>query len=131
MTAANEPAYDTDFLDTLSQRVVVGDGAMGSTQLHAADLSLDGFNDLEGCNEILNETRPDVIEQIHCNYFEAGADAVETNWASSRRSGDDVDSFGREALQRLFGGARSLLVSATLGRVKDAFRYGRNLREVP
>ena len=118
MTAANEPAYDTDFLDTLSQRVVVGDGAMGSTQLHAADLSLDGFNDLEGC-----------IEQIHRNYIEAGADAVETNWASSRRSGDDVDSFGREALQRLFGGARSLLVSATLGRVKDAFRYGRSARE--
>jgi 5-methyltetrahydrofolate--homocysteine methyltransferase len=49
------------------------------TQLQAADLTLDDFNDLEGCNEILNETRPDVIEQIHRNYFEAGADAVETN----------------------------------------------------
>ena len=78
MTAANDRAYDTDLLNALSQRVLVGDGAMG-TQLQAADLSLDDFNHLEGCNEILNETRPDVIEQIHRNYFEAGADAVETN----------------------------------------------------
>ena len=50
------------------------------TQLQAADLSLDDFNDLEGCNEILDETRPDVIEQIHRNYFEADADAVETKY---------------------------------------------------
>ncbi|ETZ97214.1 homocysteine S-methyltransferase family protein [Mycobacterium kansasii 824] len=58
--------------------MVVGDGAMG-TQLQAADLTLDDFRGLEGCNEILNETRPDVLETIHRNYFEAGADAVETN----------------------------------------------------
>jgi 5-methyltetrahydrofolate--homocysteine methyltransferase len=74
----NDRAYDTDLLDTLAKRVVVGDGAMG-TQLQAADLTLDDFNNLEGCNEILNETRPDVIERIHRAYFEAGADAVETN----------------------------------------------------
>ncbi|GFG68229.1 methionine synthase [Mycobacterium kubicae] len=78
MTSANKPHYDTDLLDVLSQRVVVGDGAMG-TQLQAADLTLDDFRGLEGCNEILNETRPDVLETIHRNYFEAGADAVETN----------------------------------------------------
>ena len=78
MTAANEHRYDTDILDTLAQRVVVGDGAMG-TQLQAADLTLDDFRGLEGCNEILNETRPDVLEKIHRDYFEAGADAVETN----------------------------------------------------
>jgi methionine synthase I (cobalamin-dependent) len=41
--AANEHRYDTDILDTLAQRLVVGDGAMG-TQLQAADLSLDDFN---------------------------------------------------------------------------------------
>nr|WP_202915042.1 MULTISPECIES: homocysteine S-methyltransferase family protein [unclassified Mycolicibacterium] len=61
MTAADKSAYGTDRLDSLSKRVVVGDGAMG-TQLQDADLSLDDFNNLEGCNEILNETRPDVIE---------------------------------------------------------------------
>ncbi|MCE4221324.1 homocysteine S-methyltransferase family protein [Mycobacterium tuberculosis] len=78
MTAADKHLYDTDLLDVLSQRVMVGDGAMG-TQLQAADLTLDDFRGLEGCNEILNETRPDVLETIHRNYFEAGADAVETN----------------------------------------------------
>jgi 5-methyltetrahydrofolate--homocysteine methyltransferase len=78
MTSANKHAYDTDLMDALSQRVIVGDGAMG-TQLQAADLTLDDFRGLEGCNEILNESRPDVLETIHRAYFEAGADAVETN----------------------------------------------------
>src|SRR6201984_1678801 len=78
MTYADDTRYDTDLLETLSQRVVVGDGAMG-TQLQAADLTLDDFRGREGCNEILNETRPDVLEHIHRAYFDAGADAVETN----------------------------------------------------
>ncbi|MFD6895105.1 methionine synthase [Rhodococcus sp. NPDC060086] len=64
--------------DALKQRVVIGDGAMG-TMLQDADLSLDDFRGLEGCNEILNETRPDVIKGIHRAYFEAGADIVSTN----------------------------------------------------
>ena len=49
------------------------------TMLQAADLTLDDFRGLEGCNEILNDTRPDVLRAIHRAYFEAGADAVETN----------------------------------------------------
>ena len=70
--------FDTTFLSAMSRRVLIGDGAMG-TMLQAADLTLDDFNNLEGCNEILNDTRPDVLEGIHRAYFEAGADAVETN----------------------------------------------------
>ncbi|MFC9789196.1 methionine synthase [Rhodococcus sp. NPDC127528] len=70
--------FHSALLDALSQRVVIGDGAMG-TMLQAADLTLDDFLGLEGCNEILNETRPDVLREIHAAYFEAGADAVETN----------------------------------------------------
>jgi 5-methyltetrahydrofolate--homocysteine methyltransferase len=69
---------DSTFLDTLAERVVLADGAMG-TMLQAADLVLDDFDGLEGCNEILNDTRPDVVRHIHRAYFEAGADAVETN----------------------------------------------------
>ncbi|TKG71260.1 methionine synthase [Prauserella endophytica] len=65
-------------LDALSARVVVADGAMG-TALQAHDLSLDDFAGLEGCNEILNVTRPDVVRGIHRGYLAAGADAVETN----------------------------------------------------
>ena len=66
------------FLAALAQRVVVADGAMG-TMLQAASLSLEDFDGLEGCNEILNVTRPDVVLSVHRAYLDAGADAVETN----------------------------------------------------
>jgi 5-methyltetrahydrofolate--homocysteine methyltransferase len=59
-------------------RVLVADGAMG-TMLQAYDLGLDDFEGLEGCNEVLNVTRPDVVRQVHEAYLEAGADLVETN----------------------------------------------------
>ncbi|MGH8891278.1 MAG: methionine synthase [Acidothermaceae bacterium] len=62
----------------LSRRVVVADGAMG-TMLQTFELGLDDFEGLEGCNEILNVTRPDVVRAIHDAYFEVGCDAVETN----------------------------------------------------
>ncbi len=67
-----------DLRSVLNHRVLVTDGGMG-TMLQGFDLSLDDFAGLEGCNEILNVTRPDVVEAIHAAYFEAGADAVETN----------------------------------------------------
>ena len=64
--------------DALATRVVVADGAMG-TMLQAADPSLDDFQGYEGCNEILNVTRADVVASIHNEYFEVGVDCVETN----------------------------------------------------
>jgi 5-methyltetrahydrofolate--homocysteine methyltransferase len=66
-------------LDALSERVVIADGAMG-TMLQRHDLQIDtDFQGLEGCNEILNVTRPDVVGAIHDAYFAVGVDAVETN----------------------------------------------------
>ncbi|WP_028565573.1 methionine synthase [Salinispora tropica] len=65
-------------LDALTDRILVADGAMG-TMLHAADLTLDDFDGLEGCNEILNVTRPDVVRGVHEAYLAVGADCVETN----------------------------------------------------
>ena len=62
----------------LSSRVVVADGAMG-TMLQAANPTLSDFQGFEGCNEILNITRPELVAQIHREYFLAGVDAVETN----------------------------------------------------
>ena len=62
----------------LATRVVVADGAMG-TMLQAHDLSLDDFEGYEGCNEVLNVTRPDVVRSVHDAYFAVGVDAVETN----------------------------------------------------
>jgi 5-methyltetrahydrofolate--homocysteine methyltransferase len=62
----------------LRERVVVADGAMG-TMLQAADLTLDDFQGHEGCNEVLNATRPDVVASVHDAYFRVGVDCVETN----------------------------------------------------
>jgi len=85
--------------EALSERVLIYDGAMG-TQIQAANLTADDFilksehslspslkaaaqrldgKNLEGCNELLNITRPEVIEAIHTRYLEAGSDLVETN----------------------------------------------------
>src|SRR3954469_5117653 len=64
----------------LAERVLVLDGAMG-TMLQQADLTAADFGgaSLEGCNENLVRTRPDVVLDIHRKYFEAGADIIETN----------------------------------------------------
>jgi len=72
------PPRSQTLLDELSQRVIVADGAMG-TMLQDAGPTLDDFLQLEGCNEILNDTRPDIVESIHDAYFEVGVDCVETN----------------------------------------------------
>jgi len=66
------------FRKALAERVLVADGAMG-TMLQAADPSMDDFQGHEGCNEILNITRPDVVAGVHDEYFAVGVDAVETN----------------------------------------------------
>src|SRR5579863_7573169 len=52
----------------LTERVVVADGAMG-TMLQASDATLDDFAGYEGCNEILNVTRPDIVTGIHDAYL--------------------------------------------------------------
>ena len=64
----------------LRQRILVTDGAMG-TQIQARELGPDDFGgaEYEGCNEYLNITRPDVIDDIHRAYLAAGADIIQTN----------------------------------------------------
>ncbi|MEU9101828.1 methionine synthase [Streptomyces sp. NPDC048361] len=64
--------------EALATRVVVADGAMG-TMLQAQDPTLEDFQDLEGCNEVLNATRPDIVRSVHEAYFAVGVDCVETN----------------------------------------------------
>ena len=64
--------------EALRTRVVVADGAMG-TMLQAADPTLDDFQGHEGCNEILNVSRPDIVTAVHDAYFAVGVDCVETN----------------------------------------------------
>ena len=64
----------------LSQRILVADGAMG-TSIQGKNLGPEDFGgvDYEGCNEYLNLTRPDIISDIHRDYLAAGADILETN----------------------------------------------------
>jgi len=69
-----------DFLDLMQSRVLLMDGAMG-TSLQGKNLTAKDFGGeaLDGCNENLNFTRPDVILEIHEEYLQAGADIIETN----------------------------------------------------
>ncbi|MFE9767452.1 methionine synthase [Streptomyces sp. NPDC005808] len=69
----------------LATRVVVADGAMG-TMLQAQDPTLEDFQQLEGCNEILNLTRPDIVRSVHEEYFSVGVDCVETNTFGANHS---------------------------------------------
>ncbi|MDH5371859.1 MAG: methionine synthase [Acidimicrobiia bacterium] len=68
------------YVEATRSRVVIYDGAMG-TSLQQAELTADDFggDDLEGCNEVLNVTRPDVIRRIHAEYLDVGVDVIETN----------------------------------------------------
>src|SRR5947208_3793018 len=75
------------FLETLSDRIVVFDGAMG-TNLHAQDLSVDDYGgpQCEGCPEHLLISTPEAVERVHAGFLEVGCDVVET------------DSFGSTAI---------------------------------
>jgi 5-methyltetrahydrofolate--homocysteine methyltransferase len=66
-----------DFLTALKQRVLIFDGAMG-TSVHTYDLTLDDYEGRENCPEILVASRPDVISEIHASFFKVGCDVVET-----------------------------------------------------
>ena len=77
--------------DIFKKKILIIDGAMGtmvqSYKLNESDFRGDRFkkhsDDLQGNNEILSLTRPDVISEIHRSYLEAGADIIETNTFSA------------------------------------------------
>jgi len=80
-----------DITQLLQRRLAILDGAMG-TMIQAHKLDESGFRgtqfarhscDLKGCNDLLSLTRPDLIEAIHRQYLEAGADIIETNTFNS------------------------------------------------
>jgi 5-methyltetrahydrofolate--homocysteine methyltransferase len=77
MTTTDRPAA-APLLAALAERVVVADGAMG-TMLQASPATLSDFDGHEGCNEILNLTRPDIVRSIHDAYLDAGVDCVTSN----------------------------------------------------
>ena len=68
--------------EIIKNRVLIIDGAMG-TQLQIADIKNESWQyegkDLEGCNELLNETAPEILENIHNAYAKSGANLITTN----------------------------------------------------
>lgn len=76
MATTSRPS--SPFLDLLRERILLFDGGMG-TQIQLRNLTPDDFEGLDGCNEYLVKTRPDVVQAIHADYFAAGADVVETD----------------------------------------------------
>ncbi len=78
MTNTVRPPRPVPLSTVLTQRVVVADGAMG-TMLQSSPATVSDFDGYEGCNEILNITRPDVVRAVHDGYLEAGVDCVTTN----------------------------------------------------
>jgi 5-methyltetrahydrofolate--homocysteine methyltransferase len=68
----------SDFLQTVKERVVVYDGAMG-TNIQVRNPTLDDYWGKENCSEVLVLSRPDIIRDIHADFFKAGCDIVETN----------------------------------------------------
>ena len=80
MSSTDSTHPQSRFLEELQRRVIIFDGAMGTNvqnyHLGAADY---GGERTEGCNEYLVITRPDVIEEIHTGFMEAGCDVLETD----------------------------------------------------
>ncbi|MHC6629067.1 methionine synthase [Streptomyces globosus] len=90
MASLPNPPADTQnradaLREALATRVVVADGAMG-TMLQAQEPTLEDFQQLEGCNEVLNVTRPDIVRSVHDAYFAVGVDCVETNTFGANHS---------------------------------------------
>ncbi|MGW4383265.1 methionine synthase [Kitasatospora sp. NPDC004531] len=83
-TSAQQDRADA-LREALATRVVVADGAMG-TMLQAQEPTLEDFQQLEGCNEVLNVTRPDIVRSVHDAYFAVGVDCVETNTFGANHS---------------------------------------------
>ncbi len=68
----------SDFLQTVNERVVIYDGAMG-TNIQKRNPTLDDYWGKENCSEVLVLSRPDIIRDIHADFFRVGCDVVETN----------------------------------------------------
>ncbi len=74
----------SNFLQTVNERVVIYDGAMG-TSIQTRNPSVDDFWGKEGCNELLVLSRPDIIKDIHGRFLKVGCDVVETDTFGATR----------------------------------------------
>ena len=127
-----------DFLAAIAERVVVFDGAMG-TSLQTRDLSLEDFGGLEGCNEVLVRTRPDVVRDVHREFLAVGCDAVETDtfggapWvldeyglgADTEALNEAAARLARDAVDEVSGGERWVVGSIGPGTRSPTLSLGK------
>ncbi len=115
-----EPYRETTLRSALARRVLVADGAMG-TMLQASAATEGDFDGFEGCNEILNLTRPDIVRSVHDAYLDAGADCVTTN-----SFGTNLSALGEYGLADRIGELSE--ASARIAREAVAARAGAGQR---
>ena len=119
----NSRVSKCEIIERLKSRILILDGAMG-TMIQKEGLSLEDFRGGAGNNDVLNITRPDVIEKIHRAYIEAGADIIETNTFSSTAVSQqeygladkvyELNLSGAQIARRAVGG-REVLVAGSMG----------------
>ena len=96
-----------DFLQTVKERVVVYDGAMG-TNIQKRNPTLDDYWGKENCSEVLVLSRPDIIRDIHADFFRVGCDIVETeHFRRNRRRARRVRSARQSARDQRQGARNS------------------------
>lgn len=101
---------------------MVADGAMG-TMLQAHDVTLDDFEGHEGCNEVLNVTRPDIVRAVHDAYFEVGVDCVETNTFGANLAALGEYDIAERVFRYSEAGARVARQAADRWSTQDRPRY--------
>lgn len=140
MTASDERREA--LLDAFESRILVIDGAMG-TMLQQQRLTATDFGGpaLEGCNEILVKTRPDVVLGIHRAYLEAGADIIETNSFNGTKSdlvdyGVDGESYelmvaaarlARQAADEAWTSHKPRFVAGSMGPTRKSITISRSI----
>jgi len=91
------------------------------TMLQAADPTLDDFDGHEGCNEILNVTRPDIVAGVHRQYLDAGVDAIETNTFGANLANLGEYGIAERIYELAFAGAR--IAAAVVAEYTDRPRW--------
>ncbi len=119
----NSRVSKCEIIERLKRRILILDGAMG-TMIQREELSPEDFRGGAGNNDVLNLTRPDVIERIHRAYIEAGADIIETNTFSSTAVSQqeyglsdrvyELNLSGAQIARRAAGGT-DVLVAGSMG----------------
>jgi len=112
------------YLEALKRRVLVYDGAMG-TSIQGYDLSPEDFGGpaLEGCNDHLVITRPDVVEAIHRSFLEVGCDVVETDTFRANRLTLREYGLGDQVLEMNRAAARLARTAADAYATADRPRF--------